>query len=66
MLVIEAGQIVEDAAPAILAAEPDSTYHKLLAAEEQVRRQLWESATWRRLWLADGALTEGASRKEKS
>ncbi|MEM7119295.1 MAG: ATP-binding cassette domain-containing protein [Chloroflexota bacterium] len=58
VLVIEQGQIVEDAAPATLAAREESTYRRLLDAEEAVRRGLWESTAWRRLWLANGILTE--------
>lgn len=58
VLVIEQGQLVEDAVPAHLAAQADSRYRQLLNAETAVRQGLWQSATWRRLWLSDGALTE--------
>jgi ATP-binding cassette subfamily B protein len=57
-LVIEHGAIVEDAAPAVLAARPDSRYQALLRAEEAVRSGMWTSTTWRRLWLEGGQLRE--------
>lgn len=60
VLVMENGDIVEDAPPAQLAAQTTSSYHQLLDAEAAVRRGLWESTAWRRLWLADGELTEVA------
>jgi len=58
VLVVEGGRIVEDGTPATLAAQPDSRYVALLAAEMAVRQGLWASATWRRLWLAGGRLVE--------
>ena len=58
VLVLADGQIVEDGAPALLAAQPDSRYRALLAAETAVQRTLWAGTTWRRLWLADGQLVE--------
>ncbi len=57
VLVLEQGQVVEDAAPAHLAAQADSRYRHLLDAENAVRQGLWQNAAWRRLWLRDGALT---------
>jgi ATP-binding cassette subfamily B protein len=63
VLVIEDGRIVEDAAPAVLAAQPDSRYRAMLDAEEVVRRGFWESATWRRLWIENGELSEAADIK---
>ena len=58
VLVVDGGRVVEDGDPAALAASPDSRYRALLDAEEQVRRGLWEATSWRRLWLAEGAVTE--------
>lgn len=58
VLVVAQGQIVEAGAPAVLAAQPDSHYRQLLAAEDAVQHTLWAGATWRRLWLADGKLAE--------
>jgi ATP-binding cassette subfamily B protein len=58
VLVIENGRIVEDAAPEALAADPNSRYRAILAAEQAVRRELWESAEWRRLRMEKGVLEE--------
>lgn len=57
-LVLEMGHIVEDGTPAQLAAQPGSRYRALLAAETAVRAGLWSHASWRRLRLQDGQLTE--------
>jgi ABC-type bacteriocin/lantibiotic exporter with double-glycine peptidase domain len=57
VLLIENGQIVEDASPEQLRQqEPQSRYMDLLQAEEAVRRTLWESTAWKRLHLAQGVL----------
>jgi ATP-binding cassette subfamily B protein len=58
VVVIEEGQIVEDDAPQKLADMPDSRYRGLLDSDEAVRRGMWESSRWRRLWLENGKLTE--------
>jgi ATP-binding cassette subfamily B protein len=58
VVVMEAGQIVEDAPPGVLAAQPESRYRALLDGEVAVRTGLWESAAWRRLWLTDGQVRE--------
>ena len=58
VVVIEAGQIVEDAPPDVLAAQPESRYRALLDAEAAVHTGFWESAAWRRLWLEDGQVRE--------
>jgi ATP-binding cassette subfamily B protein len=49
VLVVEAGRIVEQGAPADLAACPDSRYRAMLEAEVTVREGLWASGVWRRL-----------------
>jgi len=59
VLVIENGRVVEDGAPAALAARPGSRYGELLAAERDVRSGMWGSAVWRRLVMDRGRLTEG-------
>ncbi|MEZ4707690.1 MAG: ATP-binding cassette domain-containing protein [Caldilineaceae bacterium] len=56
VLVIENGRLIEDDTPQALLARPDSRYHKLLTADENVRRQQWAAGAWRRLWLAQGRL----------
>jgi energy-coupling factor transporter ATP-binding protein EcfA2 len=65
VLVVEAGQIVEDGAPADLAAQPGSRYRALLEAEREVREGLWSRGVWRRLRLEGGRLVE-ADRNEGS
>ena len=56
--VIESGRIVEDDAPAKLAARPESRYRALLEAEVAVRKGIWGDAPWRRLWIEEGRLEE--------
>lgn len=58
VLVIENGQLIEDAAPACLKADRGSRYHSMLKAEEQVRTGMWGASQWRRLWMENGKLTE--------
>jgi ABC-type bacteriocin/lantibiotic exporter with double-glycine peptidase domain len=58
VLVIDHGRIVEDGAPATLASDRSSRYRALLDAEDNVRRNFWSSANWRRLRLDGGKLTE--------
>ena len=62
VLVIERGGIAEDGSPAELAAREGSRYRALLDAEDTVRRGMWASANWRRLWVERGKLTEGRTR----
>jgi ABC-type proline/glycine betaine transport system ATPase subunit len=59
VLVIEGGKIVEDGNPAQLAAGP-SRYRELLAAEEQVRQQMWASKQWRRIRIQAGCIDVAA------
>ncbi len=61
VLVVEDGRIVEDGAPAALAAVPTTRYHAMLDAEERVRRECWGNPAWRRVHLADGVLSEAAA-----
>jgi ATP-binding cassette subfamily B protein len=63
VLVIDAGQVVEDGCPAELAADPGSRYRALLDAEVAVRRGLWASTRWRRLRLEDGRLVPDGGRE---
>jgi ATP-binding cassette subfamily B protein len=62
VIVVEAGQIVEDGAPTELAANPDSRYRAMLYAEDSVREELWASQTWRHLRLEGGRLVEETGR----
>lgn len=58
VLVIEAGRIVEDGAPADLAGQPDSRYQALLRAEAAVWEEIWGDKAWRRLRIENGRLEE--------
>jgi ATP-binding cassette subfamily B protein len=58
VLVVDGGEIVEDGPPAVLAANPDSRYAALLAAERRVRTAAWSVETWRRLRLEAGRIVE--------
>lgn len=60
VLVIEDGRIVEDEQPATLSERP-SRYRDLLNAEVVVRETLWQSATWRRLRVGEGKVSEVSS-----
>jgi ATP-binding cassette subfamily B protein len=59
VLVVEGGRVVEDGPPERLAEDPATRYRAFLDAESAVRRQLWASAVWRRLWLTAGRLAPG-------
>jgi ABC-type bacteriocin/lantibiotic exporter with double-glycine peptidase domain len=65
VLVIEAGRIVEDGAPHVLAAREGSRYGALLKAEASVRAGMWSSSEWRRLRMEGGALAEDDWRERR-
>lgn len=54
VLVIDAGNIVEDGKPHELAQNSTSRYRALLDAEVHVRKTLWQGEQWRRIDVADG------------
>lgn len=56
VLVVDSGRIVEDGSPEDLVRQPDSTYRKLLLAEEEVREGLWSNNHWQHLHLREGQL----------
>ena len=60
VLVVEDGRIIEDGAPADLAARA-SRYRALLDSERQVRGQWWQGRQWRRLRLQQGRLQDVAT-----
>ena len=60
VLVIENGAVVEDDAPAHLAAQADSRYNALLTSDIQVRRDLWQGTAWRQIRVQDGVVREQA------
>ncbi len=51
VLVVDGGQIVEDGAPADLAARPGSRYRELLQAHADTALA---SEVWRRVWVENG------------
>lgn len=57
VVVVDGGRVVEDGAPVDLLAR-DTRYRALHDAEDAVRKRLWSSAGWRRIWLQDGQLRE--------
>ena len=62
VLVLDGGRLVEDAAPAELAARADSLYASLLASEHAVRDGLWASDLWRRVELRAARVHETAKK----
>lgn len=56
VLVVDAGRVVEDGPPEELVRQPDSTYRKLLLAEEEVREAFGSNDGWHHLHLQDGQL----------
>jgi len=58
VVVVEGGRIVEDSAPVELGARKDSRYAQLLAAEQGLWQDCWQSADWRHLRMAAGRLSE--------
>jgi len=66
VLVIDHAGLVEDGAPADLAAKPGSRYRALLDAEHAVRDGLWANRKWRRLRLDGGKLAETEATGEEA
>jgi ABC-type bacteriocin/lantibiotic exporter with double-glycine peptidase domain len=58
VLVVEDGRIVEDGAPAELAAGA-TRYRSLLEAETSVRSRMWNGAHWRRIEMRGGLVAAG-------
>jgi ATP-binding cassette subfamily B protein len=56
VLVIEGGKVVEDDAPARLAAREGSRYRALAEAEALARQTLWGGTGWTRLRIAQGGV----------
>ncbi len=62
VLVIERGQIVEDAAPDVLRQCATSRYARLIESESAQRTQLWAAERWDRQTIEHGRLMESASK----
>jgi len=58
VLVMTDGQLVESGTPDDLINQPATRYQALLAAEIEVRQELWSHPDWRRLRLEHGQLHE--------
>jgi len=58
VLVIDHGRLVEDGAPADLAADSESRYRALLDADRAIREGFWSDPSWRRIRLEDGVVNE--------
>lgn len=56
VLVVDSGRVVEDGIPEELVRRPDSTYRKLLLAEEEVSEEFWSNNGWQHLQLRDGQM----------
>jgi ATP-binding cassette subfamily B protein len=61
VVVVEGGRVVEDGQPARLAADADSRYAALLAAEDEVRTGMWSGGDWRRLRMQGQSLRDGGA-----
>ncbi|HEX7840132.1 MAG TPA: ABC transporter ATP-binding protein, partial [Kofleriaceae bacterium] len=58
VLVIDSGRIVEDGAPAELAARPGSRYAQLVTGDREMHEVEWSGARWRRVWIERGRIRE--------
>jgi ATP-binding cassette subfamily B protein len=58
VVVVSNGQMLEDGRPEELLQVKGSRYRLLVDQEENLRRQAWSSARWRRIWLEGGSLVE--------
>jgi ATP-binding cassette subfamily B protein len=59
VLVFDGGRIVEDGAPGVLLERPDSRYGRMIRAEDEVRRLVWDDSGWRRIVVRGGVVREG-------
>ncbi|BBM01848.1 ATP-binding cassette domain-containing protein [Microbulbifer sp. GL-2] len=64
VLVVEDGRIVEDGVPLELGARKDSRYAQLLAAEQELWQNCWQSDDWRHLRMSEGRLSEEPSQRK--
>jgi ATP-binding cassette subfamily B protein len=61
VLVVDGGRVVEDGAPHQLAEQEGSHYRRLLAAERSLQTRVWSHASWRRVRMVSGRLSEDPS-----
>jgi ATP-binding cassette subfamily B protein len=65
VLVVDGGQIVEDASPTELAAREDSRYASLLRGDRELRSAEWAGGKWRKIWMSEGKIHEEARISEE-
>lgn len=58
VVVVDAGRIIEDEAPAALLQDPDSAYSDMITTEREVLELLRSSDQWQRMKLSGGKLAE--------
>lgn len=58
VLVLDAGKLVEDGAPAALAATPGSRYAQLATGDRAMHQLEWSGARWRKIWMTHGKVHE--------
>ncbi|MBF0120228.1 MAG: ATP-binding cassette domain-containing protein [Desulfobacterales bacterium] len=56
VIVMENGKIIEDDCPSVLFEKEGSIYSSMIKADQAVRKDLWASADWKKLWLKDGKI----------
>jgi ATP-binding cassette subfamily B protein len=58
VLVLDAGKLVEDGAPAVLAATPGSRYAQLATGDRAMHQLEWSGDRWRKIWMTHGKVRE--------
>jgi ABC-type bacteriocin/lantibiotic exporter with double-glycine peptidase domain len=64
VLVMDAGTIVEDGVPGVLAKTPGSRYAQLLRGEIELKHELLHGQEWRQFEMQNGVLSEQALRSK--
>jgi ATP-binding cassette subfamily B protein len=58
VLVVEAGQVIENGLPGELAADPESRYSRLIEAERTMAAEIWGGDFWRRIKIHSGRIVQ--------
>lgn len=58
VLVVEAGQVVENGTPSELSADPQSRYSRLIEAERVTNAETWGGDFWRRIRIHSGRIVQ--------
>ena len=64
VLVLHDGQLVEDGSPTELSLQPGSQYASLLEVAQKADVRVWNSDTWKRLWMENGKLSSRREAKQ--